>query len=54
MTRILERDPPSLSVLVHERDLGSLSFFFLTEEERDLLKKLRSTHLESANQDAAH
>jgi len=37
---------------IHERDLGSLSLFFLTEEEQDLLKKLRSTHLEPANKDA--
>ena len=38
---------------IHERDLGSLSLFFLTTEEQDLLNKIRSTHLEPANQDAA-
>lgn len=38
---------------IHERDLGSLSFFFLSDEERDLLNKIRSTHLEPANQTAA-
>lgn len=53
MTRILERDGESLSVLFHERDLGPLSLFFLTEEEQDFLNKIRSTHLEPANQDAA-
>jgi hypothetical protein len=45
MTRIPERDPPSLSIFSPRRDLGSLQFFFLTKEERELLKQIHSTHL---------